>query len=208
MGNGNNGVTKQTLYITAGVALFVGFMIGVVYSSFQSDSPSVVQNKGGGAPPQSVMQQGGPTAQQASAILALEQRVSANPADSAAWVELGNLYFDTSNYFKAITAYTKYDQLQPGNANVLTDLGVMYRRSGQPQQAIATFDKAIMADPSHELARFNKGIVQLYDLKDIQGAIASWEGLLQVNPAATAANGTPISQLVADAKARLSGPGQ
>jgi hypothetical protein len=48
----------------------------------------------------------------------------------------------------------------------------------------------------------------MYDLGDIPGAIASWESVLQINPAATAANGTPISQIIAEAKARLSGAGQ
>jgi cytochrome c-type biogenesis protein CcmH/NrfG len=208
MAKGNDNVSKQTLYIATGLALFVGFMVGVVFSSFQSDSSTVAQNNRGGVPSQSVVQQGGLTPEQASAILALEQRVAANPADSSAWVELGNTYYDTSNFDKAIKAYTKYDELQPGNANVLTDMGVMYRSKGQPQEAIATFEKAIMADPRHELARFNKGIVQMYDLGDIPGAIASWEGVLQINPAATAANGTPISQIIAEAKARLSGAGQ
>ena len=208
MGTKNDSVAKLTMYIVAGVALLAGFMGGVVFSSLQSDSYPVAQSNTGSPPSQAGAQQGGVSPQQASQILALEQRVAANPADSSAWVQLGNTYFDASRFDKAIRAYTKYDALQPGNANVLTDLGVMYRRNKQSQEALATFDKAIVGDPKHEQARFNKGIVQMYDLGDIQGAVATWEGLLQVNPGAIAANGTLMSQIVADAKKQLSGAGQ
>lgn len=208
MGKASDSVTKQTLYIVAGIAVLVGFMGGVVFSSLQSESYPVAQNNRGTAPPPATAQQGGVTAQQASQILALEQRVASNPADANSWVQLGNTYFDASRFDKAIRAYTKYNELQPGNANVLTDLGVMYRRNGQPQDALSAFDSAIMADPRHEQARFNKGIVQMYDLGDIQGAITSWTELVTINPGAIAANGTPISQIIADAKSQLSGAGQ
>ena len=208
MGTGKDSVTKQTLYIVAGIALLAGFLVGVVYSSFQTDSYPVAQNNRGAAPPKAGAQQGGLSPQQASQILALEQRVSSDPSDSAAWVQLGNTYFDASRFDKAIRAYTKYNELQPGNANVLTDLGVMFRRNGQPQEALAAFEKAIIADPRNEQARFNKGIVLMFDLRDAPGAIATWEGLMKMNPGAIAANGTPISQMIIDAKAQLSGPGQ
>ena len=121
---------------------------------------------------------------------------------------MGNTYFDTSRFSKAIRAYTKYDEIQPGNANVLTDLGVMYRRNGQPQEALATFEKAMSADPRHELSRFNKAIVLMYDLGDIPGAIAAWEEQLKINPAAVAGNGSSISEFVANAKAQLTGAGK
>nr|MBF0222531.1 tetratricopeptide repeat protein [Desulfobulbaceae bacterium] len=207
MGTASNSVTKQTLYIVAGIAAVVGFMAGVVFSSLQTESYPVAQNNRGPAP-QATVQQGGVTPQQASQILALEQRVSTNPADANAWVQLGNTYFDASRFDKAIRAYTKYNELQPGNANVLTDLGVMYRRSGDPQQALANFESAIMADPRHEQSRFNKGIVLMYDLGDIQGAVTTWQELLTINPGAIAGNGTPISEIIADAKSKLPGAGQ
>jgi tetratricopeptide (TPR) repeat protein len=52
------------------------------------------------------------------------------------------------------------------NPNVITDLGIMYRKVGQFQKAIETFNRAITIDPQAKQARFNKGIVQLYDLGD------------------------------------------
>ncbi|PKN15755.1 MAG: hypothetical protein CVU68_13545, partial [Deltaproteobacteria bacterium HGW-Deltaproteobacteria-3] len=97
---------------------------------------------------------------------------------------------------KAINAYSKSLALAPNNADVLTDLGVMYRRAGNPQQAIASFDRAIQVNAKHETARFNKGIVLLYDLKDQSGAIDAWQELISLNPMATAPNGQLVSEIL------------
>jgi cytochrome c-type biogenesis protein CcmH/NrfG len=149
----------------------------------------------------------GLNAQQASSILSLEQRVATNANDADAWVQLGNTYFDTNNFVKAIAAYNHYLTLQPKNANVLTDLGIMYRNNGQPTEAITTFDRALAVDPNHVQASFNKGVVLMNDLHDIEGAIAVWQKLLDANPAATAANGMPITQVIEDAKKQMAAGG-
>ena len=67
-----------------------------------------------------------------------------NPENTEAWIQLGHVYFDTNINDKAIVAYEKSLELNPRNANVLTDLGIMYRRNGQPQKAIEKFDEAIV----------------------------------------------------------------
>jgi tetratricopeptide (TPR) repeat protein len=91
-------------------------------------------------------------------------------------------------------------EISPDNANVWTDMGVMYRRNGNPQEAINAFDKAIEADPKHEVSRMNKGIVLLHDLKDTDGAIKAWEGLLEVNPVAMAPTGRSVDEMVQQIK--------
>ena len=76
-------------------------------------------------------------------------------------------------------------------------LGIMYRRSGQPQKAIEAFDRAIATDPKHENSRFNKGIVLMHDLNDREGAIAAWEELVEVNPNALTPNGSqPLKEMI------------
>ena len=83
---------------------------------------------------------------------------------------------------KKAAPYEKSLELNPRNANVLTDLGIMYRRNGQPQKAIEKFDEAIVVNPRHEMSRVNKGIVLMHGLGDREGAIESWEELLGINP--------------------------
>jgi len=207
----NDGKVKtQTMAVAVVVALVVGFLGGVIYSSLQSPAVNraVAPKMQTGAPVAAAGgTQGAPGAslnpQQASAILSLEQRVATNTTDVEAWLQLGNTYFDTNNFVKAITAYNRYLTLQPNNANVLTDLGIMYRNNGQPTEALAAFDRAIAVDPKHVQAPFNKGIVLLNDLHDHQAAIDVWQALLDANPGATAGNGMPISQIIEDAKKQM-----
>ena len=85
----------------------------------------------------------------------------------------------------------------------MTDLGIMYRRTGQPQKAIESFDKAAKMDPRQETALYDKGIVLMHDLKDIPGAIKAWEELLKRNPSATSPTGQSIKDLVKRLKASM-----
>ena len=79
-------------------------------------------------------------------------------------------------------------------------MGVMYRRSGNPQEAINAFDRAMQADPKHEVSRMNKGIVLLHDMNDLDGAIKAWEDLLAVNPVAMSPTGQSIDQMIQQMK--------
>ncbi|MFH0997490.1 MAG: tetratricopeptide repeat protein [Pseudomonadota bacterium] len=79
---------------------------------------------------------------------------------------------------------------------VLTALGILYQRMGQPRQAIQSFEKAVAADPKNEKARFNKGYVLLNDMKDREGAIRTWEELLEINPLAVTGDNQSVDQLV------------
>jgi len=141
-----------------------------------------------------------------SMIAALEKEAQENPTNEKTWIELGNSYFDTNQYEKAIQAYRKALEINPNNADVWTDLGVMYRRNGNPQEAINSFDKAIEVDPKHEVSRMNKGIVLLHDLNDLEGAIKAWEELLEINPVAMSPTGQSIDQMVQQMKKQPQAP--
>ena len=187
-------VKSEILLIVGFCCLIIGFVGGIIFSVYKSpaDSETPVASK------QQSQQSQNPSDQQTQQILQIERELVTNPKNGQAWTKLGHLYFDTNQPEKAINAYNKSLEILPGAPDVLTDLGVMYRRVGNAQQAIAAFDRAIKADPKHETARFNKGIVLLYDVKDQQAAIASWQGLVQVNPMATAPNGKLVKEIIAE----------
>ena len=189
-----NYVRKETFLIITLLALAVGFFGGVVFAVFKSDSKIPGQS----APMQAQPQAAAPVG--SDRIATLERQTEANPGDTKAWTELGNAYFDASQFEKSISASRKSLELDPSNPNVWTDMGVMYRRSGKPEEAIKAFDQAIAADPKHEVSRMNKGIVLLHDLNDFDGAIRAWEGLLEVNPIAMAPNGVSIDEMVVQLK--------
>ena len=189
--NGNN-VTKQTLYISIGVALLVGFLIGVIYSDRPPQSSGQI-----GQQPNLV-----PLAPQQSqfvqAIESLQFAVQQNPNNAEAWTKLGHAYFDSDQPVKAIEAYNKSLAIIPSNPAVLTDLGVMYRRNNQGDKAIESFDKALQLSPGFEQALFNKGIVLYNDQGNLDGALQVWRELLIVNPGAMGPNGVPVKNLVDD----------
>ncbi|MBU0965821.1 MAG: tetratricopeptide repeat protein [Proteobacteria bacterium] len=179
------------------VALAFGFLAGIVFSVYKSGpAPAPVSQQA--VPQQSQIP--AVDAQTSQTILALEKEVIAHPDNVEAWTQLGNYYFDSNNFGKAIEAYNKSLTLNPNNADVLTDLGVMYRRNANPKDAIAAFDRAIAVNPEHPTARFNRGIVQLYDLKDRDGAIKTWEELVKLHPDAKAPNGQPVTEIITTVK--------
>lgn len=177
-------------YLVFIIIFIIGFVSGVGFSVYKLGAGMGQQATTGGQ--QTVSQND----QTATAITNLEAAVTAKPDDYQSWVQLGHLYYDTNQYQKAIVAYTNSLKYHAGDANLLTDLGVMYRRTNQPEKAIEMFKKAEAMDPTHQASRFNEGIVRFYDLKDPDGAIASWEELLKINPDATAGNGQKVRDLI------------
>ena len=197
-------IRTQTLWVSVAVALVVGFLIGVGYSSLRM--PAAPPGQMRAAPGNGQMAGPAPISPQSlEAIAVLEKQVAANPKALDAWVQLGNLYFDSNQYQKAISAYNKYLELNPKNPNVLTDLGVMYRSAGQFKEALAAFDRAIAVDPEQVQAQFNKGIVLFNDLHDPQGAIKVWQQLEDAHPGVAVANGLPVSKAIEEAKRQLAG---
>ena len=175
-------------YGIVALAFVAGLLAGVLLTLYKT----------GGSPPadphQHVEQKS--STDLSDQIAGLEFKTSQNPGDIAAWIQLGNLCFDADLPEKAIAAYDKALALNPDNADVLTDQGVMYRKAGKFDKAIQCFDKAVAVNPKHEIARFNKGIVLMHDLNNPKGAIQAWEELLAVNPLAMAPNGQSIDEML------------
>ncbi len=186
-------VKKETMWLVASIALVVGFIGGVVFGVYKTGSDQPIQTPMVSQPTANKQDI---SVESAAQIFKLEKTTKENPDDVASWITLGNLYFDAGNHQKAITAYTKALALNPNNANVMADLGVMYRRNGEPKKAVEAFDKAAKIDPKHETALFNKGIVLMHDLNDLDGAINAWEALVKRNPAATSPTGQPLKDLI------------
>lgn len=178
-------IQLNSALVIALVALLVGFFIGNIFDELKSGSPSSAASPG----------QSGDTQRQAR-MFSLERMLESNPNNPGAWLELGNLYFDSDKPRDAIRAYNTYLETNPDNPNVWTDLGVMFRRSGDPAQAIASFDKAIEINPRHEQARYNKGVVLYYDVGFQDEAVKTWRELSEINPNFRIPDGRTITELL------------
>ncbi len=89
--------------------------------------------------------------------------------------EMGNIHFDFGNLKMARKYYEEYLKEKPEDAKVITDLGIVYRRLGDPDRAIELFDRAIKADPQLFQPRFNKGVVLLHEKGDKEAAYRTWK---------------------------------
>lgn len=188
-------VKKETMLIAIAISLALGFLSGTVFSAYKLGSSKTTAGQPASSPAQSGVTL---SKEQAQAITALEAEVTKNHTNGEAWTRLANLYFDTNQVKKSIAAYNHALEHLPPNADILTDLGVMYRNDKQPDKAVESFDRAIQANPKHETSRMNKGIVLLYELNRAPEALQAWQELLAVNPNAMSPNGQPVRDMIAE----------
>ncbi len=177
---------KETVILIAVIAFLVGFISGATVAILRGtkgvEKTAMVQ-KPQMAPPGAPAPAPPPrdSIEAASQIQTLKEIVKKDPKNLPAWVELGNLHFDTDQPKEAIEAYSHYLAVKPDNPDVRTDMGIMYRKLGQFDRALEEFRKAARSDPKHVNSRYNIGLVLLHDKQDIQGAIKAWEEYLKVD---------------------------
>lgn len=183
---------KETVILMVVIAFVVGFITGATVAILRgtkgAEKVAMVQKPSMAPPgaPAPALPAPTPPARDsvevASQIQTLKEIVKKDPKNLSAWVELGNLYFDSDRPKEAIEAYSSYLAVKPDNPDVRTDMGIMYRKLGQFDRALEEFRKAARSDPKHANSRFNIGIVLLHDKHDMKGAITAWEDYLKVDP--------------------------
>jgi cytochrome c-type biogenesis protein CcmH/NrfG len=172
-------MNKETTLVGV-AALIIGFLLGILVGGKFMAGSAVPANQ------QTVQQNSAvlPNPGQAAARIAeLEQLVVKDPKNLQAWITLGNDYFDANQAQKSVQAYEKALEIDPNNANVLTDQGVMFRALGFFDRALTNFEKASKLDPKHLQSLFNSGIVYAVDLKQPARAKTIFEAIIQKAPA-------------------------
>ena len=194
----NRGVIKtENAILFIAVALAIGFIGGVMFSAHRTSARFPTDN------PRPAMDE-----RQQATEATLKKQVQDTPKDSEAWIHLGHFYFDMQKPEKAIEAYETALAIDEAHPDVWTDLGVVYRRSGNPEKAVACFDKALALKPDHEIAMFNKGIVLMHDMQDLDGALKSWQSLLKINPQARTPDGMLIKDMVTGLQKAIENQGE
>jgi Flp pilus assembly protein TadD len=118
-------------------------------------------------------------------VAKLRAYVEQNPNDADAVLQLANLNFDIRNWMRAEELYRQYLKLRPGDANVMTDLGISYRESRKFAEALAQFDEAQRLAPEHWQSYYNEIVVLAFDLKRFEDAdrvLAELQKLQPGNP--------------------------
>ncbi len=131
----------------------------------------------------------------------LEAVLAKNPGDYTTLVEMGNVQYDMSNFVSAADYYERARKIKDDSADVLTDLGVCYRETKQPDKAVELFDRAADMSPAHWQSRYNAAVVRLFDLNDPKGA---QEELTKLKSLGAAVSGMPdLTSLEQEIAARL-----
>lgn len=92
-----------------------------------------------------------------------------NPNDFKSRITLGNIYYDKGKYKEAIKWYEEALKIDSQNTDLLVDIGACYQEE-DPLKSIEYFDKALSIDPDKQQALYNKVIVYLFNLKNIEAA--------------------------------------
>jgi len=178
---------KETVILYVVIAFIVGFITGATVAILKgkkdTQRPAMMQKPQMAPQVAEAPEPQGPNPMEVAAkVQALKDIVKKDPKNLSAWVELGNLYFDSNQPQEAVHAYQQYLAIKPDNADVRTDMGIMYRKLGEFDKAIEEFRKAAKTDPKHINSRYNTGLVLLHDKQDIKGAIQAWEEYIKVDP--------------------------
>lgn len=112
----------------------------------------------------------------------LLEQLTPDPNNADLLAKIGNIYYDTQQYPQAIDYYQQALKIQPTNAGVRTDLATAYWYTGNADTAITEFTKALSYEPNKANTLFNLGVVQWQGKMDINGAVATWQKLLDTNP--------------------------
>jgi tetratricopeptide (TPR) repeat protein len=112
----------------------------------------------------------------------LKNKVGENKEDLQTRLQYAHMLFDTNRYNEAIREYLTAMEIDPDNPDIMSDLGVCYRRTGQPAKAIEMFQKAVAINEKHLIGWYNIAIVGFYDLKDTALAKKAIEKVMSIDP--------------------------
>jgi Tfp pilus assembly protein PilF len=175
-------------YLLAAFCLLLGVALGYLFRGSASPVATSASASAANTSPQqtqSAQPQITPEQQKAMVAQAVAPLLAAlkdNPNDFDTIVKVANLYYDGQQYPDAIQYYERALQIQPKNADVLTDFGTAIWYTGDADKAIAEFQSALRYQPGRASTLFNLGIVRWQGKMDPKGAVQAWEELLQKNP--------------------------
>ena len=205
-----NAITPRGFFVgfIAGAMIMFVFMLFVNLGSLGGEIPT---------------HQDASTDQELQALLSkassLTGQLEASEADAALWTALGNTYYDIGSHYKfasgladvanpyfekAIEAYNRSLEIQPGIVPVIVDRATAAYYMGDNDMALTGFADAIALEPDFINARLNYGVFLANALEDYEGAIEHWEHVLTLNPSIDLRQ--KVERLIAQAREHLTTP--
>jgi len=104
------------------------------------------------------------------------------------WFEKGNDYQGKKDFNNAIVAYNNAIELNPQEAKIYNNRGLVYSSKGQDEVALADFNKAIELNPLEAMFYCNRALVYLWrghisiDKSQYDVAFADFNKAIELNP--------------------------
>jgi cytochrome c-type biogenesis protein CcmH/NrfG len=171
---------KKIAFLAIGIAFALGFLTGSIVSILKRAKG--IESSMTDLMTQRSVAKGTISIELMEKIEDLKETVREDPKNLAAWLKLGDIYFDYNRYREAIEAYSHYLSIKPEDSDIRTKMGMMLRGLEDFDGAIEAFRKAAQMNPRHAESRFQLGALFLQEKKDVKGAITTWENYLQVSP--------------------------
>ncbi len=157
--------------------ILVGWIIGSQYAAPGRPAPAPPAQASTSQP-----QPQAPPPLDESRVAALKSAAESNPRDTAARIQLGNLYFDHDRFQEAARWYRDALEIDPRNVDVSTDLGIAYYYMNQPDVALKQFERSLAIEPRHTKTLLNIGIVRAFGKQDLEGAAQAWQRVVDIAP--------------------------
>jgi Tfp pilus assembly protein PilF len=101
-----------------------------------------------------------------TAIEKLNEYLKSKPNDDVAWTILGNAYLDLNQNEKAETAYKKALEINSNGFQAITSMGILRRKQGKYDEALAYYEKALAINPKYAQAYSSMTVIALKQEKD------------------------------------------
>lgn len=177
--------TSTQSYVLATITLVVGLLVGYLVRGSEGPPASAVNagsTASGVGSSESFTQPKIAPESTARAIEPLLNELKARPKDPVLLSKIGNTYYDSQEYPKAIEYYEKSLAIKPDDADVRTDMGTAIWYTGDADRALKEYERSLSYQPNHAHTLFNMGIVKWHGKHDKQGALEAWNKLLSTNP--------------------------
>ena len=106
-----------------------------------------------------------------------------DPANTDAYMYLGQLYYAQAKYPQAIDQFLKIVRLDPANTSALCLLGSVYADSNDRPKAIEIFRKALQIEPGNSEALNSLGYMYAEDSVHLDEAIRMVHKAIEIDPA-------------------------
>ncbi len=184
--------TATQTYAMAAVCLLIGVLVGYLVRgsakpAAQAGPASVEMQQAATAPPSSAGQQKMPSLddmkrmadKQVEPLLA---KLKTDPKNVDLLNKIAVSYKATHQFPEAISYFQKALDVDPKNVPIRTDMASCMYYTGDVDGALTQLDKSLTYDPKHPGTLMNIGIIKWQGKNDVNGAVASWEKLLKLNP--------------------------